>query len=104
MLQATLGGVRIRNFVHKGVKRLYEDDNPRGLPGAFVDKIGKMLAFLDAIEDGEELRTVPAWRTHLLSGGRKGTWSLHVTRNWRLTFWIDPEENEICDLNLEDYH
>ena len=34
----------------------------------------------------------------------KGTWSLHVTRNWRLTFWIDEDEKEICDVNFEDYH
>ena len=37
-------------------------------------------------------------------GDRKGTWSLHVTRNWRLTFRIDTEEHEICDLDYEDYH
>jgi proteic killer suppression protein len=96
--------VRIRNFSHKGLKRLYEDGDPRGVPGAFVDKTSKILAFLDAIEDGEELRTVPAWKAHRLAGDRKGTWSLHLTRNWRLTFWIDAQENEIRDLNLEDYH
>jgi proteic killer suppression protein len=39
-----------------------------------------------------------------LTGDRKGTWSLSVTRNRRLTFRIDVAEHEICDLNLEDYH
>ncbi len=96
--------MEIRNFVHKGLKRFYEDGNPKGLPSAFVEKIGNMLAFLDAIEDGVELRSIPSWKAHLLTGDRKGTWSLQVTRNWRLTFWIDNAENEICDVNLEDYH
>jgi proteic killer suppression protein len=41
---------------------------------------------------------------HILTGGRKGTWSLHVTRNWRLTFRIDEQENELVDLDYEDYH
>jgi toxin HigB-1 len=41
---------------------------------------------------------------HTLTGDRKGTWSLSVTRNRRLTFRIDTAEQEICDLNLEDYH
>ncbi|HEX4808626.1 MAG TPA: HigA family addiction module antitoxin [Bryobacteraceae bacterium] len=42
-------------------------------------------------------------KVHTLAGGRKGTWSLSVTRNRRLTFSVD-DESEICDLNLEDYH
>ncbi len=40
----------------------------------------------------------------MLTGGRKGTWSLSVTGNWRLTFRIDSAERVICDMNLEDYH
>ena len=39
---------------------------------------------------------------HQLTGDRKGVWSLHVTRNWRLTFRI--EEDEIVDVDYEDYH
>lgn len=95
--------MKIRNFVHKGLKCLYEDDNPKRLPPAFVDRIRNMLAFMDAMEDVGELRTIPTWKAHLLTGDRKGTWSLSVTRNWRITFWIDADENEICDVNFEDY-
>ncbi len=39
-----------------------------------------------------------------MKGDRKGTWSPSITRNWRLTFRYDPKENEIYDLNFEDYH
>jgi len=39
-----------------------------------------------------------------LSGDRKGTWSLFVTRNWRITFRIDKEAIEIINLDYEDYH
>ena len=42
-------------------------------------------------------------RRHL-AGDRRGTWSLTVTRNWRLTFRIDRTTNEIVDLDYEDYH
>jgi len=38
------------------------------------------------------------------AGDRKGTWSLMVTRNWRIMFRIDPAEEEIFDLDYEDYH
>ena len=52
----------------------------------------------------EELRTVPSWNAHRLAGDRRGVWSLSVTRNWRLTFQVDPIEGEIFDLDYQDYH
>ena len=55
------------------------------------------------MQEAEELQALPIWKVHTLTGDRKGTWSLSVTRNRRLTFWIDAEP-QICDLNLEDYH
>ena len=76
----------------------------QGLPPDTVDKLRKMLAYLDDMEDPEELRRLPTWKAHTLSGDRKWVWSLHVTRNRRLTFRIDTAENEICDVNFEDYH
>ena len=63
-----------------------------------------MVTFLQEMEDARELRDVPSWRVHQLTGDRKGTWSLTVTRNWRLTFRIDRTEGEILDLDYEDYH
>ena len=56
------------------------------------------------VENADELRSIPVWKAHQMSGDRTGTWSLHVTRNWRLTFRIDAADNEILDVNHEDYH
>jgi proteic killer suppression protein len=95
--------MKIRSFTNKGLKRLYEDDNAKGVPPDTVDKLRKMFLFLDTMQDGGELRALAAWKAHTLTGDRKGTWSLSVTRNRRLTFTVD-NEREICDLNLEDYH
>jgi toxin HigB-1 len=95
--------VRIRSFNHKGLKRLYEEGSSKGVPPDTVEKLRKILAYLDNVEDQDELRVLTAWKPHTLTGDRKGTWSLSVTRNRRLTFRIDVER-EICDVNLEDYH
>ena len=103
-LRATVVQVRIRNFIHRGLKKLYADDATKDVPPDTVDKLRKMLAFLDDMEDPEELRMPPSWRAHNLTGDRKGTWSLSVPANRRLTFRIDTAEREIYDLNLEDYH
>ena len=94
--------MKIRSFAHKGLKRLYEDDTAKGVPPETVNKLRKIFAFLDAMEQAEELRALTVWKVHTLLGDRKGTWSLSVTGNRRLTFWID-DEPQICDASLEDY-
>ena len=96
--------MKIRDFAHKGLGRLYSDDAARGVPPDTVDKLRKMLAFLENMADPKELRALTAWKAHTLLGDRVGTWSLSVTRNRRLTFRIDAAEGEIRDVNLEDYH
>ena len=96
--------MKIRNFAHKGLKQLYSEDSVKGVPPDTVDKLRKMLAYLDDIDGVEELRALTSWKVHSLTGDRKSTWSLSVTRNRRLTFRVDTTGHEICDLNLEDYH
>ena len=92
----------IRNFVHKGLKRPYLEDEGKGLHPDAVDKLRAMLTFLQDMKDPETLRVFPLWKAHQLAGDRKGVWSLHVTRNWRLTFQI--KDGEIRDVDYEDYH
>ena len=96
--------MKIRSFAHKGLRRLYAEDSVRGVPPDAAGKLRKMLAFLDNMQDAEELHSLIAWRAYILTGDRKGVWSLGVTRNQRLTFRIDSAEHEIRELNLEDYH
>jgi proteic killer suppression protein len=96
--------VRIRNVAHKGLRRFIENDDASGIQTAVAEKLRRMISFLQEMEKEDELRTVPSWRAHQLTGDRKGTWSLFVTKNWRLTFRIDRIELEIIDLDYEDYH
>ncbi len=96
--------MKIRSFAHKGLKKLYEDDETKGVAAATIDKLRKMLLFLDEMEEPDELFSLPTWKAHVLTGKRKGSWSLSVTANWRLTFGLDKTGREILDLNLEDYH
>jgi toxin HigB-1 len=96
--------VKIRNFIHKGLQRLYLDGSAKGVPPDTVDKLRKMFAFLEVMSSVDEVRALTSWKAHTLTGDRKGTVSLSVTRNRRLTFRVDTAEQEIYDVNLEDYH
>ena len=96
--------MKIWSFAHKGLKELYTEGIVKGVPPDSANKLRKMLAFLDNMQNAEELRSLPSWKAHILTGDRRGTWSLSVTANRRLTFRINATEQEICDLDLEDYH
>ena len=96
--------MRIRNVRHKGLKRLIVNDDRSGVPADTVEKLRNMIAFLQDMAVEDELKAIPTWKAHQLTGNRKGTWSLHVTKNWRLTFIIEKQEVEIIDLDFEDYH
>lgn len=96
--------MKIRNVVDRRLKRLIEKGDGSKLDPQIVPKLIRMIAFLQDMEDESELQAFPHWKPHKLSGDRAGSWSLHVTRNWRLTFWIDNQEVEIVDLDYEDYH
>jgi plasmid maintenance system killer protein len=62
------------------------------------------FSFLQDMAAEEGLRTVPRWKAHTLTGNRKGTWNLLITKNWRMTFWVDRDEIEIIDLDYAEYH
>jgi proteic killer suppression protein len=96
--------MKIRNVIHKGLRRFIEDDDSSGLPAATARKVRKIVSFLQDMEREDELRSIPGWKAHQRTGDRKGTWSLVVTRNWRITFAIDRSDIEIIDLDYEDYH
>jgi proteic killer suppression protein len=96
--------MKIRNVVHRGLRRFIQHDDTSGLAPTVVERVRNILTFLQEMEDARELRDIPTWKAHQLTGDRKGTWSLTVTRNWRITFRIDQSEREILDLDYEDYH
>lgn len=92
----------IRSIKHRGLRRLVEDNDTRGIRTDLINRVRNILAVLIAAENMEGVSGPPGWRIHQLSGDRRGTWSISVSGNWRITF--DVDRNEIDNLDLEDYH
>jgi len=92
----------VESISHKGLRRFFETGIAKGLVGD-VARLGKMLAFIDAAASLDELSVPPNFGLHELKGDRAGTWSMTVTRSWRLTFRID-DAGALIDMDLEDYH
>ena len=95
--------MQIESIRHKALRRFAVTGQAKGLPADSVDRLRRMLAYIDAIEIAEELRVPPNFGAHQLTGDRKGEWSLFVTKNWRMTFSIN-DAGAIEDMDLEDYH
>ena len=94
--------MEIESIRHKGLRQFFVSGVTKGLVGD-ASRLRKILAYIDQVESLAELSIPPNFGLHELSGGRKGIWSMTVTRNWRLTFRIS-EDGSLIDMDLEDYH
>ena len=92
----------IRSFRHKGLKRLYEHGDAKGLARDQVKKLTNMLTLLDEAQEPEDMGVFPGWRLHPLKGDMAGFWSLTVTGNWRLVYRM--KSGTADDVDLIDYH
>ncbi len=91
----------IASIRHKGLKRLYEDDDPRGVKAEHVEKLLDILARLDAAGIIADM-DLPGFKLHPLKGDRKGFWAVTVRANWRVIFRFD--DGEAQDVDYIDYH
>ena len=91
----------IRGFRHKGLKRLFEKGDARGLRPDQVDKIENILFVLNRARKSEDMN-LPGFRLHRLKGDLKDFWSVSVRANWRVIFRF--EAGDAHDVDLVDYH
>jgi proteic killer suppression protein len=56
-----LSRMKIRNVVHRGLKRFIEREDASGLAPAVVEKVRNIVSFLQEMHDVQELRAVPSW-------------------------------------------
>ena len=91
----------IAKFMSKVLAKAYESGSSKGLPPEYVPKIRRVLFALDEASQPEDLRQ-PGFGLHALTGNLAGTWSIVISRNWRITFRF--EDGNVCDVDFEDYH
>jgi toxin HigB-1 len=91
----------IRSIRHKGLKRLFEDDDPRGVTSQHASKLRDVLARLDAAGAVADM-DLPGFRLHSLKGDFRGFWAVTVRANWRVIFRF--ENGEALDVDYVDYH
>jgi toxin HigB-1 len=91
----------IKSFQHKGLKRLFVDDDGSKLPPDMLPRIKLILSVLHAAQEIEGM-DLPTFRLHTLKGNLKGFYSVTVRSNWRITFRFD--DGNAFDVDFIDYH
>ena len=91
----------VRSIRHKGLKRLYEDDDARSVIAEHAVKLRDILARLDAAASADDM-DLPGFRLHPLKGEMKGFWAVTVRANWRVVFRFAGDE--VVDVDYIDYH
>ena len=86
---------------HKGLRRLYEQDDSRGVNSEHAERLRDILARLDAATAPADL-DLPGFRLHPLKGERKGFWAVTVRANWRVIFRF--ADHNAADVDYVDYH
>jgi proteic killer suppression protein len=91
----------IRSIRHKGLKRLYEEDDPRGVIAEHAEKLRDILDALDTSVTIEDM-DLPGFRLHPLRGELKGLWAVTVRANWRVIFRF--ADDDAFEVDYVDYH
>jgi len=91
----------IRSFKHKGLERFFTKRIKSGIQAKHASRLRLILARLNASVTPNDM-DLPGLNFHPLTGDRKGTWSVKVSGNWRVTFGFVAGQPEA--VNYEDYH
>ena len=92
----------IVSFISRALRRLFENDDTRGISGRLVPRVRDILLALDQATRTDEMNAYPGWRLHPLKGEWRGFWSVSVSGNWRVIFRFD--DGMAYDVDLVDYH
>lgn len=91
----------IKSFHHKGLKRLFEQGDPRGVNPEHIGRLRDILATLHAAPTVAHM-DLPGFRLHPLKGHLKGFWAVTVRANWRVIFRFAKGNAE--DVDYVDYY
>jgi toxin HigB-1 len=84
----------IISFRHKGLARLYQRAERRGVAADLLPKVERILARLDVATSAGQM-DLPGWKL-------QGFWSVWVSGNWRIIFRFQGAN--ATDVDLVDYH
>ena len=91
----------IKGLKHKVLGKFFIKGIKSGIQAKHAERLRLILGRLNASTSPKAMN-LPGLNFHELRGNRKGTWSVKVSSNWRITFKFVGKD--AIDVDYEDYH
>lgn len=92
----------IKTFKCKETEKIFSRNYSKKLPHDIQRVAFRKLRMIDQSKTLTDLKVPPANRLEMLSGRRKGQYSIRINDQWRICFmWVD---NNALEVEITDYH
>ncbi len=92
----------IRDFAETETERVWNGERSRTLPPEIQKTARRKLRQINRVLAPHQLAVPRGNHFKELKGDRKGTYSVRINDQWRITFrWSDGDAH---DVRIEDYH
>jgi proteic killer suppression protein len=92
----------IKTFKCKETEKIFNRSYSKKLPRDIQRIAFRKLRMIERSKTLTDLKIPPANRLKMLSGQRKGQYSIRINDQWRVCFiWID---NNALEVEITDYH
>jgi len=92
----------IKTFRCKETQKIFQRQYSRKLPHDIQRIAFRKLRMINRSTTLGDLKVPPANRLEILSGRRKGQYSIPINDQWRVCFeWVD---NNALEVEITDYH
>ena len=92
----------IKTFADRETEKIYNQIFSKKLPEDIQKTALRKLLLIDNAESLDDLRVPPANHLELLSGDRKGQYSIRINAQYRICF--QQKGTNFCDVEITDYH
>ena len=92
----------IKSFADKETEKVYQQIFSKKLPHDIQRVALRKLIMIDNAGSLEDLKVPPANRLEMLSGDRKGQYSIRINDQYRICFKV--EGNDFAEVEIVDYH